>query len=287
MGIGEIKRIDIFPHSGKLIPEEVVPLIKQGVSKSQVGEIIEANRDRGLEQVIQEYRNNPLPGQKLVVFDYTEVLCNTNRLDIEKQVPRQLYRGETFWEYDLEIAKVLVNKYIKPWYENIISLIKDNPEAIAIHWHSFDKYGSGNHDINKGKGDKRPLGQFITRCDHLGASLRNFFPEYKENILQTEYVDSDLYEGFINIFNDALLGFSKEGTQGFSLDTPYKPYGLVAGKQVDGSSLPGLISVVNGNKKNSQLLLEIRKDVISKPETVLPTINAVNQIVEKIISKKF
>ncbi len=263
----KIKRIDIFPHSGSKVPLELQERLISGLKPEQLVETVEINRDSGLEFVLEMI--SPDPQRLVVTFDYARVLMDVNRLELEKQMPSVPYRGTQLVEFDVDLRRELAEKYILPWQWNVVRLVQENPATVVVHWHTMDECSWGNANLHQEvrHGEQRPIGQVLSRVDTDYASLRNYFPNATGEILQSHLIAKEAIPKVVQIFADNLGPIIKNIPTGknFQPDNPYKLFGESKdSKPITAGLLTSLISMVNGNLENKQLIFEVRKDLFAE-----------------------
>ncbi|MFQ5493287.1 MAG: hypothetical protein ACE5DX_03970 [Candidatus Dojkabacteria bacterium] len=283
----EIKRIDIFPHSGSKIPEEVEPYIRKDLSEKEISYTIEIDRDSGLEGVIDSYREKPADGQLLMTYDYTKVLGNVNRLEPSRQVPDAPYKGEKIVRVDQEIRETLVEGYVLPWQRAVIETVSRHPEAIVVQWHSMDIFGGGNATLKadtNGAKTLRPLGQIFTRGDAKKGSLLPYFPELVADVVETQLLDEEVSKLAVKCLGEQISPLASKGRKVFVKDYPYRLFGDDGGKRVFGPSLLNLIDLANGRRKNKQLAFEVRKDIFGNQRATEVLRQTIDELVGNLLT---
>lgn len=271
--------IHIFPHSGSDIPEILQDKLLPGLTKSEIAETIEINRDSGFEQIIGILKSR---GETVFSYPYARVLTDANRLHLEHQMPEQPYRGSKLVNFTNELRQELFEKYLRPWQMQIIRTVSENPNAVIVHWHSMDTYSNGNSNIssNSNNGDLRPAGQIVSRVDFDRSSLQQYFPDQANGIVEAQLLDEENSQAVLTIFNKHLAQQSSVNSF-FVADNPYKLFGTKPdGSPILGPILSCLLSQANQNRVNKQLVFEIRKDLFDNSTTTKALDAAVSEIIE-------
>jgi hypothetical protein len=292
MSTTPITRIDIFPHTGNRIPESLNSAggWSDTLTEDDRFHIVERNRDTGLDRVIESFKTNPENRQIVLAYDYARAITDANRLLPSAQVPKVTFTGEALFSAEAynTIAPVLIKNYIRPWHRKIIEVVRQNPQATIIHWHTFDTVSYSKTSNVSQSGGIRPLGQIITSVDTVESDFKPYLeilrpssPQLESGIQKSVLIKPELIDKIDETFTRKLRHYSTfsscpgaENAENFVADTPYKAFG--AGKEV--GLLTSLISAVTANEPNRQLVFEIRKDVFHNEAAIRASREGVNEV---------
>lgn len=282
-----IKRIDIFPHCGTQIPGIVAEDVLLATTPQKIAQLIEAERDTGLERIMSQLQRRK--DSVVVMYDYVKFLGDVNRLELRAQVPENIYStGEPLLKITDQVRNALVNRYVKPWQLNLLEICKKHPQAMVIHWHTYNKYSGFDPTLktsHKSSGELRPMGQILEKYAIRSDQLAGYLDQIPKGEYLNEHIDMRHWRFIKGSLTKALSSYDQEESEPFQDSNPYILYGTDSnGSKIFAPCLPPLIDkLFDSKRRNFQLVLDVRKDLVATETAQIDLLNAVDSILDYLM----
>ncbi len=142
-----IDTLVFFVHSGTNLPTECEPFLNEkGVD--QLAKTIIDNVDLGGGLVTSELSTylKKSPGMAIVWYDFTRLVGDANRVNLDEQIPFVPYRGASIWKAGGDFTKVqalVAKQTVQPFYEDAEALFREYSPTLCIYFHSYDERAAG------------------------------------------------------------------------------------------------------------------------------------------------
>lgn len=245
----------IFNHSGLEVPEQFSNFLI--ADQEELANTIYLNHDIGTRYLASELLDKLSKGLNdydyaVVIFNYSRVVIDSNRLQIAEQLVNTPYRGESIWA-KTEGREVISQELISPFFHKVTELAQLPKLKLVFYPHSMDEYGggkaSGGHEI-AGNGDRRPPTMI--------------FREYKFDSYPYGDYGEDRQVDFDLVSREQVISIQEVHNQHLekiSQGTGEEAYTEVDYPYVSPRQLCGLVSKYFAGP---QLVLDVRKDLFGK-----------------------
>ncbi|MCB9801108.1 MAG: hypothetical protein H6773_02915 [Pseudomonadales bacterium] len=139
-----------FVHSGTSLPKSVTAYLLPN-QEWQVAQAIALNVDLGggavatqLAEALQEY-----PNVAIIWYDFTRLVGDANRVNVDEQIPYSPYRGDALWNVEensdafVHLRNQIAAETVVPFFDDVSTLVAQHKPRTCLYFHSYDPKSAG------------------------------------------------------------------------------------------------------------------------------------------------
>ncbi len=275
-GVDKVDLLYVYNHSGLEVDCKIADQFSSDVDFEDMIDAVAHNHDIGSRFVASQTLMRMAEGSLavnagLLFYKLSRVVADSNRLERKEQFVSTPYRGKGVWDENVD-SDLLGKEVLDSFFAEFEELVKQDSLKFIFYMHTMDEFGggraSGGHEVGK-NGDRRPESMIFDHYqfkDHpygrYGADGEVDFHLLSENQIRTV---QRIHRQYLN----PIVKKSESPDHEVDIPTDY-PY-------VSPRQLCGLASK---NFAGPQLVLDVRKDLFSKPGGALAIAESVLEIGE-------